>query len=139
MRPAYRARQVANALNTSTLLGLLTAKLGRARLTRGPGGLVLAYGYRLRVPPAPAFTIGNVVVLRGGPEVLERRPTLLVHEARHSSQYALLLGPLMLLPYVLAAAWSWMRTGDPASRNVFERAAGLSDGGYRERPLRRRA
>jgi hypothetical protein len=130
---------VANALNTSTLLGLLTAKLGRARLTRGPGGLVLAYGYRLRVPPAPAFTIGNVVVLRGGPEVLERRPTLLVHEARHSSQYALLLGPLMLLPYVLAAAWSWMRTGDPASRNVFERAAGLSDGGYRERPLRRRA
>jgi len=139
VRPAYRARQVANALNTSTLLGLLTAKLGRARLTRGPGGLVLAYGYRLRVPPAPAFTIGNVVVLRGGPEVLERRPTLLVHEARHSSQYALLLGPLMLLPYVLAAAWSWMRTGDPASRNVFERAAGLSDGGYRERPLRRRA
>ena len=91
------------------------------------------------MPPAPAFTIGNVVVLRGGPEVLERRPTLLVHEARHSSQYALLLGPLMLLPYVLAAAWSWMRTGDPASRNVFERGAGLSDGGYRERPLRRRA
>jgi hypothetical protein len=139
VRPAYRARQVANALNTSTLLGLLTAKLGRARLTSGPAGLVLAYGYRLRVPPAPAFTIGNVVVLRGGPEVLERRPTLLVHEARHSSQYAVLLGPLMLLPYVLAAAWSWMRTGDPASRNVFERAAGLSDGGYRERPLRRRA
>jgi hypothetical protein len=139
MRPAYRTRQVANALNTSTLLGLLTAKLGRARLTRGPGGLVLAYGYRLRVPPAPAFTIGNVVVLRGDPEVLERRPTLLVHEARHASQYALLLGPLMLLPYLLAAAWSWVRTGDPASRNVFERAAGLSDGGYRERPLRRRA
>lgn len=139
MRPAFRARQVANALNTSTLLGLLVAKLGRARLTSGPGGLVLAHGYRLRVPPAPAFTIGNVVVLRGGPEVLERRPTLLVHEARHASQYALLLGPLMLLPYVLAAAWSWVRTGDPASRNVFERAAGLADGGYRERPVRRRA
>jgi hypothetical protein len=139
VRPAYRARQVANALNTSTVLGLLVAKLGRARLTSGPGGLVLAYGYRLRVPPAPAFTIGNVVVLRGGPAVLESRPTLLVHEARHASQYALLLGPLMLLPYVLAAAWSWVRTGDPASRNVFERAAGLADGGYRERPVRRRA
>jgi hypothetical protein len=40
---------------------------------------------------------------------------------------------------VLAAAWSWVRTGDPASRNLFERAAGLADGGYRERPLRRRA
>lgn len=139
MRPAYRARQVANALNTSTLLGLLVAKVGRARLTHGPGGLVIAYGYRLRVPPAPAFTVGNVVVLSGGPEVLRRRPMLLVHEARHASQYALLLGPLMLLPYVLAAAWSWVRTGDPASRNLFERAAGLADGGYRERPLRRRA
>ncbi|HSK59145.1 MAG TPA: hypothetical protein VK935_08850 [Actinomycetospora sp.] len=130
---------MANALNTSTLLGLLAAKLGGARLTPGPGGLVLAFGYRLRLPPAPAFTLGNVVVLRGGPDVLERRPALLVHEARHASQYAVLLGPLMLLPYLLAAAWSWARTGDPASRNVFERAAGLVDGGYRERPPRGRA
>jgi hypothetical protein len=28
------------------------------------------------------------------------------------------------------------RIGDPASRNPFERRAGLSDGGYREQPLR---
>jgi hypothetical protein len=32
--------------------------------------------------------------------------------------------------------WSWIRTGDRAARNVFERAAGLSDGGYLDVPLR---
>ena len=136
MRPAHRARQVANALNTSTALGLLVAKLGGARLARGPEGLVLAHGYRLRVPTAPAFTLGNVVVMRAGPELLVRRPRLLGHESRHATQYAFLLGPVMLVPYLCAAAWSWIRTGDPASRNVFERRAGLADGGYRERPPR---
>jgi hypothetical protein len=29
-----------------------------------------------------------------------------------------------------------VRTGDYASRNVFERKAGLADGGYTEHPLR---
>ena len=38
---------------------------------------------------------------------------------------------------LLAAAWSWLRTGDHYSRNVFERRAGLADGGYREARLRR--
>jgi hypothetical protein len=42
----------------------------------------------------------------------------------------------MPLVYGVAAGWSWLRTGDVASRNVFERRAGLVDGGYREQPLR---
>ena len=32
--------------------------------------------------------------------------------------------------------WSWLRTGDFASRNVFERNAGLAIGGCREHPVR---
>ena len=32
--------------------------------------------------------------------------------------------------------WSWLRTGDRASRNFFERQAGLADGGYRDLPTR---
>jgi hypothetical protein len=131
-----RTRQVVNAINLSTVLGLGVAKLGRARLTGGPDGLVLGFGYRLPVPPATAFTLGNVVVLRGDESVLTGRPTLLAHEARHATQYAVCVGPVMLPLYGLAAAWSWVRTGDPASRNIFERRAGLVDGGYRERPLR---
>jgi hypothetical protein len=31
---------------------------------------------------------------------------------------------------------SWALTGDFGSRNVFERRAGLADGGYTDKPLR---
>ena len=130
MRAGLRVRQVVNVLNLSTPLGLLVAFAGRANLSRGPDGLLLARGFRLRVPTAPAFTVGNVVVVRDG-ETLVRRPRLLTHEARHATQYAWCVGPLMLPLYGVAAAWSWLRSRDFATDNVFERRAGLEDGGYR--------
>jgi hypothetical protein len=135
--PAQRIRQVVNLINLSTPIGLLIARVARARLAAGPDGLLLAYGYGLTLPSNSAFTVGNVVLLRGDESVLERRPTLLAHEARHASQYAVCIGPVMWPLYALAAGWSWVCTGDPASRNIFERRAGLADGGYHERPIRR--
>jgi hypothetical protein len=135
--PAQRVRQVVNLINLSTPIGLLIARVARARLVPGPDGLLLAYGYGLALPSNSAFTVGNVVLLRGDESVLERRPTLLAHEARHASQYAMCVGPVMWPLYAVAAGWSWVCTGDPASRNVFERRAGLADGGYHERPMRR--
>jgi hypothetical protein len=135
--PAQRLRQVVNVINLSTPLGLVIARAAGARLVRGPNGLLLAFGYGLALPRNSAFTVGNVVLLRGDESELVRRPTLLAHEARHASQYAVCIGPLMWPLYGLAAGWSWVRTGDPASRNVFERRAGLADGGYQERPPRR--
>jgi hypothetical protein len=42
----------------------------------------------------------------------------------------------MLPLYGIAAALSWALTGDFGSRNVFERRAGLFDGGYAEKDLR---
>lgn len=134
MHPAARARQVVNAVNGSTLLGLLVARAGGARLRRGPQGLVLAEGYRLPIPPAPAFTVGNVVVVRRA-DLLVRRPQLLAHEARHATQYVWCLGPALVPAYLVAAGWSWLRCGDVFTRNVFERRAGLADGGY---PTRQR-
>ncbi len=128
-------RAVLNARNLATGLGLLVAALGRARVTRGPDGLHIATGYRLPVPPAPAFTVGNVVLARD-PGIFGRRPELLAHEGRHASQYACCIGLPMVLLYVLAAGWSWVRCGDPASYNLFERRAGLADGGYRVRAAR---
>jgi hypothetical protein len=128
-----RLRQVVNWLNLSTPLGLLVARVGRARTETGPEGLVLARGYRLRVPAVPAFTLGNVVVLRIDDTTLVRGHRLIAHESRHATQYAVCLGPLMLPLYGLAAAWSWLRAGDPATYNIFERLAGLEDGGYRRR------
>lgn len=133
VRTRWRVRQVVNVVNLSTPLGLLVALAGGARPGRGPDGLVVARGFRLRVP-APAFTVGNVVIVRAprdpSDDVLARRPGLLVHEARHATQYACCVGPVMLPLYALAAVWSMLRCGDPSSYNVFEVRAGLVDGGY---------
>ena len=128
-----RVRQVANLLNLSTPLGLLLAVTGRARLTRGPHGTILAYGYRWPVPAprAPAVTVGDVVLLRLDPERVAGRPRLLEHEARHCTQWAWFVGPAGFVPaYLIASLWSWWHSGDFALRNPFEMHADLVDGGY---------
>jgi Domain of unknown function (DUF4157) len=128
----------ANLVNGSTAAGFLAAAAGRSWPQSGPDGLLIAAGYRLPVP-APAFTVGNVVITRMG-SVAELAAAdggrLLAHEARHATQYAYCGGLPMLPAYALASAWSWALTGDSGTRNVFERRAGLADGGYQERPLR---
>jgi hypothetical protein len=134
----WRVRQVVNVVNLSTPLGLLVAIGGRARVHRGADGLLLATRFRVLVP-APAFTVGNVVLSRLDDADLCARPRLLVHESRHATQYACCLGPVMLPLYGLAALWSWLRCGDPASYNVFEVRAGLVDGGYPALETRRLA
>jgi hypothetical protein len=134
---AHRVRAVGNALNLSTVLGLGLGLAGRARLRHGPDALVFAEGYRLPLPKASAFTVGNVVLLPGGTaEAVElRQPGTLAHEAAHAWQYFGLLGLPFLPLYAAASGWSWLRTGDPASANLFERGAGLVRGGYVERPV----
>lgn len=136
MRLGYRVRMVVNAANGSTLLGMLVAAAGRARLSDGAHGLLVAERYRLPVPAAPAFCVGNVIVTRMDRDALTGADRLLAHEARHATQYAWCAGPTMLPLYFIAAGLSWALTGDFGSRNVFERRAGLADGGYRDRPLR---
>lgn len=141
MLTAHRARALANWANLSTPAGLLLARLGGASVRRGRAGLMVGHGYRLPVPPAPAFTLGNVVLLRrpapDRADPIGSIPVpLLEHEERHATQYALLGGVVMPVLYLGAAGWSWLRTGDFFSRNAFERRAGLASGGYPERPIR---
>ncbi len=134
-RVAHRLRQVGNVVNLSTPLGLAVAAAGRARFRRGPRGLVLAERYRPRFPRAGAFTIGNVVVTGRTVEELESSaPGTTDHEDAHAWQYLATLGLPFLPLYGVACLWSWLRTGDWASRNVFERQAGLPAGGYHEHP-----
>jgi hypothetical protein len=135
VRAVHGLRLAVNTVNLSTPLGLLVAAAGRARFRWGPDGLVLATGFRIRTQ-APAFTLGNVIVARLDDETLARRPQLLVHEARHATQYAFCLGLPMLPLYAVAAGFSWARVRDFSSYNPFERLAGLEDGGYP--PVRRR-
>ncbi len=132
MEARWRLRQVVNLVNLSTPLGVALALAGRGSISRGPDGLLLAHTVRLPVR-APAFTVGNVVLLRLDDATLARRPTLLVHEARHATQYACCVGLLMLPVYGLAAGYSWLRCRDASSYNVFEVRAGLDDGGYADR------
>ena len=134
MRPRHRVRLAVNLLNGSTLAGLAVSLGGRARLARYPDGLLVGAAYRLPVPPAPAFTLGNVILTRHG--VLGRDTVLLRHEARHATQYAWCGGLLMLPLYFAAAGMSWLVSGDFGAWNVFERGAGLADGNYAARPLR---
>lgn len=129
-----RARQVANALNLATAAGLLLAGLTRTRVEKGTDGLVFGTGYRPKLPMAGAFTVGNVIFYRADRAFIDSRPDLLEHESRHATQYAWCLGLPFLPLYGICAAYSLWRTGDPGSRNFFERNAGLALGGYRELP-----
>jgi hypothetical protein len=130
----YRLRRAVNLANGSTLAGLGVAAIGGARLARGPDGLFVGTGYRLPVPPAPAFCLGNVIVAKL--DAVDPGSRLWRHEARHATQFAWCGGVVMVPLYLAAAGVSWALTGDFGSRNAFERLAGLADGGYTDKPLR---
>jgi len=132
------ARNLGNWLNLSTPLGLGIAAAGRARIGRGERGLWLAHGYRYHFPTGGAFTVGNVIITASPSfERLARDiPGVLGHEENHTWQYTYACGLPYLPVYTALMGWSWLRTGDRASRNFFEREAGLAAGGYAEAPLR---
>jgi hypothetical protein len=124
-------------VNLMTPLGLAIGKLGRAELRRGPDGLWIGTGYQRKFPFARAFTLGNVINTRYGPDFLlgAGQEPILRHESRHCVQAAI-FGPMFLPLYGLGQAYSWALTATHGSRNPFERWAGLEDGGYDRHPLR---
>ena len=133
-----RARAVLTAVNGTTVAGVLIAVLTGTKLRRAPGGMLIAEGYRRRMPPATCFTVGSVILTRHTAEWLLHpdRAALLAHESRHAGQYAW-LGPVFWPAYWAACGWSYATTGSFGVRNAFERRAGLRDGGYPEAlPLR---
>lgn len=137
MTPAQRLRQIANVLNLSTPLGLAVAAASGSTVSRGPRGLLIAAGYHWKLPHAGAFTLGNVVLYRAPLGVAGSNPVLLGHEERHSTQYAYCLGLPFLALYGVAAGWSMLRSGNPGTRNFFEKQAGLEAGGYVDTDHRR--
>ncbi|HEY0000225.1 MAG TPA: hypothetical protein VGB74_07210 [Actinoplanes sp.] len=127
----HLARTIITAANGTTGAGLLVALAGGARIRRGRNGVLIAENYRRRVPPATCFTVGSVIMTRRSAEWLlaEERAELFGHERRHAGQYAW-LGPLFWPAYWAACGYSYATTGSWGSRNVFERRAGLTAGGY---------
>ena len=130
-------RLVGNTVNLTTPLGLGVALVGGARIRRGPRGLLIGEGYRLRFPVASAFTVGSVITTsRTLDELLARNPRLFEHEEQHTWQYLYCLGLPFLPAFGICLVWSMLRTGDRAARNFFERQADLAAGGYRDVPIR---
>lgn len=131
------ARTVLTAVNGTTGAGLLIALASGAKLRPGRDGILIAEGYRHRVPPATCFTVGSVILTRNTADWLldPEQANLLAHESRHAGQYAV-LGPLFWPAYWLACGYSYALTGSYGSRNAFETRAGLTDGGYTDKPLR---
>ena len=130
-------RLIGNFINLTTPLGLGVAVIGRAEIRRGPRGLFLCEGYRLKFPIADAFTVGSVLTtVRTWDEVLRRQPQLLEHEENHTWQYLYCLGLPFYPAYAICMGWSMLRTNDRAARNFFERQAGLAIGGYRDVPVK---
>ncbi len=134
--PWTRVRTVVNWINLSTVLGLLAARAGGATRTRRGRGTYVCTGYRFGFPVAGAFTIGSVIISKHDQAWLDARPLLLEHEDRHCTQYAFLIGPVMLPLYFLFVGVSYALAGDHSSYNPLERLAGLEDGGY-PRPVTR--
>jgi hypothetical protein len=128
--PWTRIRTVLNWLNLSTLLGLGIARLGGASIARRGRGTYLATGYRFGFPVASAFTVGSVITSRHDLAYFVERPVLLQHEDRHCTQYAFVLGVVMLPFYFLCVGISYAIAGDHSSYNPFERLANLADGNY---------
>jgi hypothetical protein len=126
--PGQRVREVLNWANGSTAAGLLIARSGRAVLARHEDGIWTATQYRGVAWRRP-FAVGNVLLTRHHAAELAKRSRLRAHEARHSSQWAV-LGPAFVPLYVTAMLVSKALTGDSATANPFELLAWLSDGGY---------
>src|SRR5262249_55466135 len=97
---AVRARTILTALNGTTRAGLLIAQAAGCRVRRGRDGILVAEGYRHRMPPATCFTIGSVILCRHPAQWLlaPERAELFGHESRHTGQYAV-LGPLFWPAY----------------------------------------
>ena len=136
-RRGHLVRTVLTALNGTTGAGLLIAAVSGAKVRRGRNGVLIAEGYRRKIPPATCFTIGSVILTRNTADWLlaDDHADLLAHESRHAGQYAL-FGPMFWPAYWLACGYSYVLTGSYGSRNAFERDAGLASGGYDDRPLR---
>jgi hypothetical protein len=130
-RISHVTRTVLTAANGTTGAGLLLALACGAKIRRGRHGVLIAEGYKRKVPPATCFTVGSVIITRRDAEWLLHadRADLFGHESRHAGQYAW-LGPLFWPAYWTACGYSWVRSRDFALRNTFERRAGLAAGGY---------
>jgi hypothetical protein len=77
---------------------------------------------------ARAMTMGDIVLTPGYNVSREELKTLVAHEARHRTQWAVLT--VIAGPFAFPVAYAVDDFFFPGDRNHFERQAGLESGGY---------
>jgi hypothetical protein len=132
----WRLRAAVNWVNLSTPLGLAVGliSMGHRQAPDPLYRIIQVVGCR-RLPTRGGFvTIGNALLIRAGLETMIRDSDL-VHEGRHSTQYAFCGGLAAIPLYGAASLVSYFATGDWYEANLFEvRAGGIGTEGYSAPP-----
>ena len=111
-----------------TGIGLLYARARQSRVCLAPSAYYYVAPHADNIAGTRAMTLGDIVLTPGFNISREQLQTLIGHEARHRVQWA--VGTLIGGPFAFPVAYGIEDFFFPGSRNIFERQAGLTSGGY---------
>ena len=112
-----------------TGIGLLYARARDSHVCLAPSAYYYVAPHADNIAGTRAMTVGDIVLTPGFNISREQLETLVGHEARHRAQWA--VGTLIGGPFAFPVAYAVEDFFFPGSRNIFERQAGLTSGGYR--------
>ena len=112
-----------------TGIGLLYARARNSHVCLSPSAYYFVAPHADNIAGTRAMTVGDIVLTPGFNISREQLETLVGHEARHRAQWA--VGTLIGGPFAFPVAYAVEDFFFPGSRNIFERQAGLTSGGYR--------
>jgi hypothetical protein len=112
-----------------TGIGLLYARARNSHVCLSPSAYYYVAPHADNIAGTRAMTMGDIVLTPGFNISSEQLQTLVGHEARHRAQWA--VGTLIGGPFAFPVAYAVEDFFFPGSRNIFERQAGLTSGGYR--------
>jgi hypothetical protein len=113
-----------------TGIGLLYARVRHSKVCLSESAYYYVAPHADNIAGTRAMTLGDIVLTPGFNISREQLRTLIGHEARHRAQWA--VGTLIGGPFAFPVAYAVEDLFFPGSRNIFERQAGLTSGGYRQ-------
>ena len=112
-----------------TGIGLLYSDTRHARVCLSPSAYYYVAVHADNIAGTRAMTLGDIVLTPGFSMSRAQLATLIGHEARHRTQWA--VATAIAGPFAFPVAYGIVDFFFPGSRNFFERQAGLKSGGYR--------
>lgn len=112
-----------------TGIGLLYSQARNARVCLSRSADYYVAVHADNIAGTNALTLGDIVLTPGFDVSKEQLRTLIGHEARHRAQWS--VATAVAGPFAFPVAYGIVGFFFPGPRNFFERAAGLTSGGYR--------